>query len=85
MSMVHTLILLLPYILVRPIVMFILIVYNVIHHVMRAQTLQINHAWVVILMVPILITMKNCKPVHNNVQMVIIKAIIIVCHVIKHA
>ena len=49
MLMVRTLIILMPYIIVKYIViqvitMFILIVYNVIHHVMRAQTLQINHA-----------------------------------------
>jgi len=57
----------------------------VILHVKHAKIHQTNLALVVLQMVHILITMKNFKPVQCNVLMVIIKATIIVYHVIKHA
>ena len=62
--------------------MIIMIVYNVIHHVIRAKIHQIYHVIVALQIVYILITMKNCQHVRYSVKMVIIKVTIIVCPVI---
>ena len=75
---------LVKHIVLQVITMFLLIVYNVIHHVIHARIRQTSHARVALLMVHILITIQNCTHVRFNVQMVIIKLMIIVCNEILH-